>query len=328
MLLIDREQMFAHDPELRSSDTRAHAPMEFQLAATLRKFQCKLSIVAFTSLDRLRQRLADVQPDVVFNVTEHIGGNRARDVDIVAALDDAGVAYTGATALGLLLCRDKAVSKTIAAQAGVRVPRFTVARRGYPLPDSLPPLPALIKPVGRDSSEGIHMKSIARTPAQLHNRIDLVHRRYREPAIIEEFIDGIDVSVGVVETPRLRILPAQQLAITVKGRGAPLLASYHVKHNDAYHERWGIRAGPATLTRSARQQLVRDVKTLFPLLALRDYARIDFRLGADGCLYFIEANPNPGLQANSQGGTWSAVKHSDLLGWILKRALARKRFVN
>jgi len=323
MLLIDREQMFADDPELRSAETRAHAPMEFQLAATLRKFKCKLSIVAFTSLERLRQRLADVQPDVVFNVTEHIGGKRARDVDIVAALDDAGVAYTGATALCLLLCRDKAVSKTIAAQAGVRVPRFTVARRGYPLPDSLPPLPALIKPVGRDSSEGIHMKSIARTPAQLRSRIDVVHRRYREPAIIEEFIEGVDVSVGVVETPRLRILPAQQMDITVKGKGAPLLASYHTKHNDAYHDRWGIRWREAELTRTTRQQLVRDVKTLFPLLALRDYARIDFRLDAEGCLYFIEANPNPGLQANSQGGTWSAVKHSDLVGWILKRALTR-----
>jgi D-alanine-D-alanine ligase len=325
MLLIDREQMFADDPELRSGETLAHAPMEFQIAATLRKFGCDLSIVAFRSLTRLQQQLAAFQPEVVFNLTEHIAGKRTGDAKIAAALDAAGVAYTGAPPLSLLLCRDKAVSKTIAAQAGVRVPRFTVARLGFPLPDSLPPLPALIKPVGRDSSEGIHMKSIARTPGQLQSRIDVVHRRYREPAIIEEFIDGIDISVGVVETPRMRILPEQQMDITVKGRGAPLLASYHTKHNDAYHERWGIRWRAAQLPRRTRQQLVRDVKIVFPLLALRDYARIDFRLDGQGRLYFIEANPNPGLQENSQGGTWSALKHSDLLRWILKRALARRR---
>jgi D-alanine-D-alanine ligase len=325
MMLIDREQMFADDPELRSAETRAHAPMEFQIAATLRTFGCELSIVVFRSLPRLQARLASIQPAVVFNLTEHIAGKRTGDADIAAALDAAGVAYTGAPPLSLLLCRDKAVSKTIAAQAGVRVPRFTVARLGFPLPDPLPQLPVLVKPVAHDSSEGIHMKSIARTQAQLKGRIDIVHRRYREPAIIEEFIDGVDISVGVVETPRLRILPAQQMHITVKGPGAPLLASYHTKHNDAYHDRWGICWRAAKLARTTRQQLVRDVKTIFPLLALRDYARIDFRLDEEGRLYFIEANPNPGLQEGSQGGTWSAVKHSDLLRWILNRALARRR---
>jgi D-alanine-D-alanine ligase-like ATP-grasp enzyme len=150
MLLIDREQMRADDPELRSRATRARAYMEFQLAATLRRLGCKLSIVAFTSLNRLRKRLDSLQPEVVFNVTEHLNKKRTGDVDIASPLEDYGAAYTGASPLGLLLCRDKAVSKTIALSQALGHPlhrseaharRATAARSRHqdPLPHPGPP---------------------------------------------------------------------------------------------------------------------------------------------------------------------------------------------
>ncbi len=324
MLLVDREQTLEDDPEMGSGKPRESAVMEFEIAQMLRKIGCDLTVYAFTTLPRLQKKLASYQPEVVFNVTEHIGRDRTGDVRIAAALEDAGVAYTGASPLGLQICRDKAVSKSIVAQAGVRTPRFTMAPLNVPFPDSLPPLPCLIKPVGRDSSEGIHMASIARTPEEVRRRVETVHRRYREPAIIEEFIAGVDVSVGVVETPCLRIMPARELAITVKGRGAPVLASYHVKHDDAYHARWGIRSIAAKLTPATQRQMVRDIKTIYPLLALRDYARIDYRLDPEGNLHFIEANPNPGIQPNSHSGTWAAVPFRDLVTWIVSQALARR----
>jgi len=321
MLLVDRERTLEDDPEMRSGKPRESAVMEFEIAQMLRKIGCDLTVYAFTTMPRLQKKLASYQPEVVFNVTEHIGRDRTGDVRIAAALDAAGVAYTGASPLGLLICRDKAVSKSIVAQAGVSTPRFTMAPLNVPFPDSLPPLPCLIKPVGLDSSEGIHMASIARTREEVCRRIETVHRRYREPAIIEEFIAGVD---GVVETPRLRIMPARQLAITVTGRRAPVLASYHVKHDDAYHARWGIRSIAAKLTPATQRQMIRDIKTIYPLLALRDYARIDYRLDPEGNLHFIEANPNPGIQPNSHSGTWAAVSFRDLVTWIVRRALARR----
>ena len=325
LLLIDRECLLAEDPDMRRAATRKHAPMEFHLARTLRELGCAMTLHAFTSLGRLRRELDARWPDVVFNVTEHVNGKRADDARIVDALESWGVAYTGATAAGLALCRDKALSKSIAAAAGLLVPQFAVVCAGAPPPDTLPPLPAIVKPVARDSSEGIHMSSIARTPEALRRRIEVVQRRYREPAIVEAFIDGVDVHAGVVETPRLRVLPPRELVIERSGTDAPLVASYHVKHNDDYRARWGIRTSAARLPRAARHRMARDVAALWPLLSLRDYARIDFRLDREGRLWFIEANPNPGITYRSQCGTWEAVAYPDLVRWILRRALARRR---
>jgi D-alanine-D-alanine ligase len=324
LLLTDPECILPEDPDLRRAVTKKHAPMEYHLARTLRELGCRTSVRAIWTLDELRQELDALRPDVVFNVTEHFAGTRAHDVRITAALEESGVAYTGTTTRGLTLCRDKAVSKTIAAMAGVRVPRFAVARPGYALPE-LPPLPVMVKPVARDSSDGIHMASIVRTPAALRARIELVQHRYREPAIVEAFIDGVDVYAGAVETPRLRVLPPRMLHVGQDGRGAPLVASYHVKHNDGYRERWRIGSAAANLPKATLRQMTRDIATLWPRLAIRDYARIDFRLDREGRLWFIEANPNPGITYRSQCGTWRGVEYADLIRWILRRALERRR---
>jgi len=317
-LLVDKEQRVADDPELMSGRALRHAPMEYHLARTLRALGYVVTIIPCISGRQLIASLTVRKPDVVFNATEKMDGRRANDMQIPALLDLLHLPYTGATAASLLLNRDKATSKSIASIAGVRVPRFALVPPGDTIPPALPPFPLLVKPVWRDSSEGVSLSGIARTPRALARRVELVHRRYREPAIVESYIEGTDIYVTAVEDGALHILPPLEM----RSDGASI-ASYHVKHNNRYRKRWNIRYAPAALTPTQSQQLQHDVRRLWPALQFRDYARIDFRLSSGGELYFIEGNPNPGFSPVSRCTSWKDVDFPTAVGMIVGNAMRR-----
>lgn len=319
-LLIDREQRVEGDPQLTSREALRHAPMEHYIAKALRELGHDVAIIAVLSGKQLIRDLAAAKPDVVFNATEHIFGRRSSDIVIPALLEALRLPYTGATAATLLRCRDKAFSKSLAAMAGVRVPAFALAPFGGGVPDDVH-FPAVVKPVSRDSSEGITGRSFVRTRGALARQIGVVHRRFRDAAIVEEFIDGVDVYVTVVGGRTLRIRRPQQLRIG--DGGARSMATYHVKHDLEYRKKWNAVAGPAKLEPKTQRELERFVRRLWSVLQLRDYARFDFRLAPDGALYFIEANANPGFSPASRNDNWTWPEYLDAVKIVVTNALRR-----
>ena len=319
-LLVDREQRVDDDPALTSQAALRHAPMEFYIARALRELKHDVVVIACVSGKQLIRDLGKAAPDVVFNATEHMYGRRTADIHVPALLELLRLPYTGATAACLMLTRHKAFSKHLAAAAGVRVPAFVLVPIGAEPPDDVT-FPAVVKPVARDSSEGVSARSFVRTRRELARQIDVVHRRFRDAAIVEQFIDGIDVYVTATEGRTLRIRRPQQLRVNASG--ARSMATYHVKHDPRYRKKWGVVAGRAKIDKAVTREMERVVRRLWPVLQLRDYARFDFRLTPANELYFIEANANPGFSPVSRNDNWKWTEYVDAVKTILRNAVQR-----
>jgi len=269
---------------------------------------------------QLVRDLGAASPDVVFNATEHMFRRRSADVHIAALLELLRLPYTGAPPATLLLCRDKGISKSLAEKAGVRAPSYALVPPGV-TPRDLPPFPAVVKPIGGDSSEGINISSVVNNERALKQQLAIVHRR--GSAIVEQFVPGIDVYVFAWQSKTLHVLPPWELRIGSDPSSPRSMATYQTKHNEAYRARWRIRSQPATF----KPPMLREIRTmigrLWPVLQLRDYARIDCRLTPAGELYFIEANANPGFSPVSRCDNWLLPEYDAAVRTIVMNAARR-----
>jgi D-alanine-D-alanine ligase len=323
-LLTDREQRVEGDPDLTSRRALAHAAMEYYLARAMRQLRHRVTIVPCLSEKQLLADLTRVSPDVVFNATEHLHGDPTADVQIAILLESLRLPYTGGSPTTLLLCRDKAASKSVASAVGVRVPPGLAVPPGSRNGHNLPPFPLIVKPASRDSSVGVSVASYVRTQRALHERIALIHRHYRDTAVVESFVPGVDLNIFVIEQRRLKIAAPTIRRVRAAHPSSPhSMITYHVKHNDAYRTKWKTRSEPANLPARALRTLHEDIRRLWPVLQLRDYARFDFRMPESGELYFIEANANAGFSPASRSERWTWEEYRGAVKTVLGNAVRR-----
>jgi D-alanine-D-alanine ligase len=258
-----------------------------------------------------------------------VDGDRQQDAYICALLDLLKLPYTGTGPRGLMLCRDKAVSKLIAAREGFKTPEFFVVQGGGGAATRLPrrlSLPLVVKPRFDDASVGISQASLVRTKEALQERIAFLAENVSEDIICEEFIEGREMMVGVIGR---RTMPVREFVI---GRGAaqqesaPQILSYRLKHDKAYQRLWSLRTRFAKLTPQQERQVRELTLKTFGALGLLDYGRLDVKLNPSGEWVFLEANPNPGLYPfkGSRYGLWSDIDFKKLIEEIVVRALHRE----
>lgn len=316
-VLVDGDAIAPGSRRLRAGHSEGH------LVRALRRLVGSVVVEPFDGIARLTAWVNEVRPDLVFNMTEHADGDRHKDVHICAALDLHGIAYTGPGPKGLMLCRDKAVSKLIAARHGFVAPRFfEVDARSPRLPRELP-WPLVVKPRDGDSSEGIAQSSLVRTQEALAQRIALLGRAGARALICEAFVGGREMVVGVVGR---RLMPPRELIIGGNGGGPPpRLWSSRLKHDAAYRRRWHARIDFARLQPRQLHALRDATLATFEALEMRDFGRLDVKLTPDGQWAFLEANPNPALVPHhrSFSGTWAAMSYDRTVSAILRSALAR-----
>ncbi|HEB88083.1 MAG TPA: D-alanine--D-alanine ligase, partial [Deltaproteobacteria bacterium] len=229
---------------------------------------------------------------------------------------------------GLVLARDKALSKKVAMYHRITVPRFFVARTGRRVrrPKRLG-FPLIVKSLVEEASMGISKASIVRDDEALAARVQFMHERVGTDAIVEEFISGREIYVAVLGNDRLVALPPRELIVDELDPGEELIATESLKHNVEYQKKHGVRISSARkLPDGVEASLVRSSKRIYRMLSLEGYARIDYRLSHDGKLYFLEANPNPEL-ANYEELASAAAKaglsYQDLIQRILNLGLRR-----
>jgi D-alanine-D-alanine ligase len=260
--------------------------------------------------------LAD-PPDFVFNFAEGHGVARSREARVPAVLEMLGIPYSGSDPLTLAATLDKDCAKRLVASAGVAVPRGRVFYPGEDL-DALrdePPLPytAIVKPAWEGSSKGIRGKCVVDTPAELADAVEALLARQRQPVLIEEFIPGEELTVGVVgnDPPEvvgvLRVVPRQATE--------RFIYSLEVKRDWRRQVRYECPPHmPATYLRAVEEAALRSYRAL----GCRDVSRVDVRL-RDGVPYFLEVNPLPGL--NPESG--DLVILAQLAGWTYEQLIAR-----
>ena len=265
----------------------------------------------------LEKLLAD-PPDLVFNIAEGVGIGRSREARVPAVCEMLGVPYTGSDPLTLAATLDKDVARRLVASAGVKVPAGVVfSPGGRDCADRLP-FPVIVKPAWEGSSKGIHGKALAWKPAEVRATVGEQLRGYRQPVLVEEFIAGDELTVGILGD---RVLGVMRV---VPNRPDPqFVYSLDVKRDWRNRVRYEC---PARLPAEALEKVQAAALTSCRALGCRDVARVDFRL-RDGVPYFIEANPLPGLNPDSGDLVILAglvgVGHAELIGRIVDSALER-----
>jgi D-alanine-D-alanine ligase len=249
------------------------------------------------SLTELRAALMEWQPEVVFNLLEEFNGIVTYDQHVVAFLELMRAPYTGCNPRGLLLSRDKVLCKQLLAFHRIPTPQFAVFRRGarFALPRRLRP-PLFVKSATEDASLGIAQASVVEDLPRLRERVQFMHEQIGSDALVEEYIEGRELYVGVLGNQRLTRLPVWEMRFGSLPQSLPAIATRKVKWDRAYQRRYEITTRAAEeLPAPVLQHLDRLSRRIYRALHLSGYARIDFRVREDGSVFMLEANANPNL---------------------------------
>jgi len=284
----------------------------------------------YDDLTPLRGAIQDFKPHIVFNLLEEFRAEPMLDQHVVSYLELVQVPYTGCNPRGLMIARDKALSKMILLHHRIRVPRFAVVPAGRKLsrkPSRLQ-YPLIVKSQVEDASFGIAEASIVHNDEKLAERIEFMHTKVGSNLILEQYVDGRELYVGVLGNSRLQVLPIWELEMRQLRSDAPRIATRQVKWNAKFQKRRGVKLGPARdLQPEVERLLVKTTKRLYRFLQLSGYARVDFRLDAEGRPYFLEANPNPEIgygEEFAEAAEAAGIDYEPLLDRLLAIGL-RKR---
>ena len=279
-------------------------------------------------LKPIRDEIESWRPDAVFNLLEQFHGEAVYHQNVASYLELLRVPYTGCNPRGLVLARGKDLSKKLLTYHRIPLPAFAVfpMRRKIRRPPRLG-LPLIVKSLSEDASYGIAQASVVDSDEKLAERVTFIHERIGTAAIAEQYIEGRELYVGVLGNDRLRVFPIWELEFGTMAQGARPIATEKVKHDLQYQERRGIIAGPAKdLSPQLSAAIKRAAKRIYRTLELDGYARIDFRLSADGIPYYLEANPNPEIariEEFASAALHDGLAYPDLLHRILALGISR-----
>jgi D-alanine-D-alanine ligase len=247
------------------------------------------------------QKLAAAECDLVFNLTESWAGDDTKDIHLAAYLDLIGKRYTGSGPTGLHLAGNKSLAKKIFAFHGIRTPYFASVHRGRLDWSHDLHFPVIVKPAREDGSIGIGFNALCGSIKDLMERIHDLHQKFDAPVLIEEYIEGREFYVGVLGNAEPEPLPVVELDLSRLPEGTPKIAGTEVKWEKgtmAYKVTKSILA--TDLDEAVTQELQQTAVQAYRALELRDYGRIDMRLGPDGRVYVLEVNPNPWLHSTAE----------------------------
>ena len=271
-------------------------------------------------LDNIRRE----RVDIVFNIAEGRGNYRSREAQVPSVLEMLNIPYTGSDPQCLATCLDKPVTKKLVAADGISTPRWLVIANEQELSQVAWggfPFPAMIKPAYEGSSKGIRLTSLAYSASQAREEAQRILGSYQQPVMVEEFIDGDEVTVGIVGNSSPRILSIMR--VLPKRKDGHFIYSLEVKRDYLNLVEYEC---PARLEEKILEKITLSSLKVFKALGCRDFARVDFRVSAKGIPYFLEINPLPGLGSYSDL-VIMAIKvrwtHEELIGAVLDAALER-----
>ena len=242
-----------------------------------------------------RQAVLDWKPHIVFNLLMEFRDVGALQVNVASYLELIGVPYTGSNPPGILLTRDKALSKKILRYHRIATPRQAVFPRGRPvrMPAALR-FPLIVKSQIEEASLGISQASLVRSEEKLAERAAFIHESVGTHAIAEEYVPGREITVSVLGNHRLTVFPPWELFFRNLPEGSVPIATERVKFDLAYQKRVGVDSGPADpMPEATRERITSIARRVYRAFSLSGYARIDLRLPEQGGPQVIEVNATP-----------------------------------
>ncbi len=296
---------------------------EYDVVTTLREIGHDVQTVGVRSdLAVIRDAIDEWKPHITFNLLEEFDGVAVFDQNVVAYLELLRVSYTGCNPRGLMLARDKALSKQILTYHRISVPEFAVFPIGRPVKrHKRLSFPLIVKSVSQEASLGIAQASIVDNEDKLQERAAFIHKSVGTDAIVERYIEGRELYVGVLGNARLQAFPVWELRMKGMPDEAWQIATARVKWSPKYRKKYDIKSGETTGLPEGMARKIQDVaRRVYRDLYLSGYARIDLRLDATGRIYVLEANPNPEI-AYGEEFAESAEKAGTSYEQLLQRVL-------
>ena len=256
--------------------------------------------------------------DVVFNIAEGMSG-RSREAQVPSLCELRGIPYTGSDSATLSLCLDKALSKRLLVD--VDTPAFQLLVTGR---EKLRPFryPVIVKPNQEGTSKGITRKSVCDDETRLREVARELIDRYGQPALVEEYVTGRELTVGLLGEKRPRVLPPMEV-VFLKQTERPVY-DYECKQHWPEHVRYEC---PANLTANELKAVEKACRSTFMTLGCRDVARVDLRMTPEGRVMVIEVNPLPGLTPDYSDlcliANGAKIDYRTLIGQILSGAIKR-----
>lgn len=269
---------------------------EFDVVSTLRALGHDVRpLGVHDDLGDIRRLVEDWKPHIAFNLLEGFDDVTIFDQNVVALLELMRLPYTGCNPRGLLLARDKSLSKKLLAYHRVDVPEFEVFRIGRTVRRSRRRrFPMIVKSLTHESSVGIAQASVVDSDEKLKERVHFIHESIGTAAIAEQYIEGRELYVGVLGNQHLQALPVWELFFSNMPPEARRIATDRVKWSIKYQQKYEIESGAARELEPAVAERIQHLcKRTYRALELSGYARIDLRMEPDGRVWVIEANPNP-----------------------------------
>jgi D-alanine-D-alanine ligase len=281
-------------------------------------------------LPALRVQLLDLEPECAFNLCESLVGDARLESAVPLVLELLGVPFTGSPpeVLGFALRKDRVKQRLLA--AGIPTPAGRVLVRpdgGCDLP-----FPLIVKPVREDGSAGISWSSVVRDDAALASAVDSVVTRFRQPALVEEYVDGRELNVALLGHPTPRVLPLSEIDFSGLPAEAPRIVSYEAKWASGSVDDLGtVPVLHPSLPNPVAARVRRVATDAFRAVGVRDYGRVDVRLAPSGVPYVVDVNPNCDLSASAgmaRAAGAVGIDYEALVGLLVRYAVRRRRAVS
>jgi len=311
-------------PGEASADEVLHAPwkMEYGIIRTLRSLgHTAIPLAVESDLGVIRKAMDEEKPQIAFNCLEGFDEVATWDANVVGYLEMLKLPYTGCNSRGMLLGRDKSLTKTLLSYHRIPVPRFLIVPRERKVkrPKRLA-FPLFVKSLTMDASIGISQASVVETDAKLQERVNFIHESIGTDALVEQYIEGRELYVGILGNQRLQALPVWELSFAKMPEESRQIATERLKWSLAYQKKHGIDSGAADLEPASALAMQELCKRSYRILMMSGCARIDLRLSAEGKAYVIEANPNPQLSPDedfAQAALAAGMKYPELIQRLL-----------
>ncbi|MGB9907801.1 MAG: D-alanine--D-alanine ligase family protein, partial [Candidatus Saccharicenans sp.] len=244
------------------------------------------------------RRLKELNVEVVVNLCEGFFGNPQWEANVAAVMEMLHIPFTGNGSRTLALCQDKHQAKAILSSFNLPVAASQLITSAEEMVDLK--FPVIVKPNSEDASIGVHPESVVHDQEALAIRVEKIVKTYNQPAIVEEYIDGREFNVAVLEDGEPRALPVSEIDFSKMPEGYPHICSYEAKW---YPDHILYKATPPICPAKISKELSRTLQELavnaFKAMGCRDYARVDFRMNQQGDVFILEVNPNPDISLDA-----------------------------
>jgi D-alanine-D-alanine ligase len=299
---------------------------QIEAVLTKRGYTIKL-LAAEAPIKKLVRQIEDDNSDLIFNICESLGGAPDEERRIAAVLELLEKRFTGSGSLALTLATDKSLAKKLFDFHKVKSPDFVIiAAERVEGTQALTQFPLIVKPTAMDASIGIDAKSVVHNVEELMERVQYIHSEFHNPALVEQYIDGREIYVSMIGNPP-QVLPPIEWDLSKLPPDLPRIAGTEAKWEHDFKEAREFVPEDVTSNEEVMKR-IRDVAiNAWNALMIRDYARIDMRLTADGVPYVIEVNPNPWLDNHAEFAMAARrakpeMSHGDVIERIVELAMA------